>query len=517
MLERLMNQLNTDQTPKVLLVGDFMLDNYLFGNTDRISPEAPVIVMNVTERQERPGGAGSVAVDLVTLGAHVACLGVIGNDDNGRRLRQVLNQLDSINLQGLLATDDRPTTFKQRIIGLAQHRHRQQLMRIDEESDLPLSAPLQQKLLEQFDSQLDWCDVVCLEDYNKGVLSHDLCQHIIAQAKTRHKPVLVDPARINDYSRYAGAWLVKPNRREVTIASGIDVPDQKHYQQAAQTLAQNLHIDNLVITLDKQGAFLYQRIGPNDKPLAELIPTRPRNVYDVTGAGDMVLATLAYLAALAAQKPSDLSVTDMVYLANVAGGLEVERFGAVGITRDEIIAELLREHRANNGKLRTLDALMPELHWHQRHNQKIVFTNGCFDLLHPGHVNLLSFAKAQGDILVVAINSDNSVRGLKGPNRPILKEKDRAALISALEVVDYVTIFDAPTPQKIIEEITPDVLIKGTDWAGAVVGQEWVESHGGQVVLMPLCQGFSTTNIIEEVIKKNPAQPQNHKTVNSDD
>jgi len=496
MYERLLEILNGAGVCKVLLVGDFMLDNYLFGDIDRISPEAPVVVMNVSEREERAGGAGSVAVDLAAMGAEVQCTGVVGQDDNGTRLKKMLSELANVNIEGLVEDESRPTTFKQRIIGLAQHRHRQQLMRIDEESNGPINAQTQKKLVDRLDKAVQWCDVVCLEDYNKGVLCQEFSWHVIASASKNNKKVIVDPASITDYSRYKGAWLIKPNRGELSLATGIKIDGEESWQQAACKLAKEYEIDNVVVTLDKTGAYLYQ--SSEDK--GELVETRPRSVYDVTGAGDMVLAALSVFVGAKYKEDIRPSMTDIVRLANTAGGLEVERFGCVGVSRAEIATEIEQEYRNKTGKLRSLDALLAEL---QRQRDKtIVFTNGCFDLLHPGHIELLRFAKEQGDILIVALNSDNSVKALKGPDRPILKQQDRAALIGAMEMVDYVVIFDEPTPGNIIEKITPNVLIKGTDWKGNVVGQEWVEQHGGKVVLMPLVEGRSTTNIIDTVIKK---------------
>jgi len=508
MYERLLKLLNDVGSPRVLLVGDFMLDNYLYGNTDRISPEAPVVVMNVVQREERAGGAGSVAVDMACLGVEVACLGIVGQDSNGQRLRQILEDMGGIRVDGLPAVEERPTTSKQRIIGLAQHRHRQQLMRIDEENNTAISMETMDDLKAKLEPLLDWCQVVCLEDYNKGVLCDSFCREIIVRAKEKKKRVIIDPASISDYSRYEGAWLIKPNRREISRATGIQIEGESTWREAASELCRKFNIDNVVITLDKQGAYLYQnnKFAENtekkDGDTGELIPTRERSVYDVTGAGDMVLSVLGLLIGGEYKKVESPSLREAVALANVAGGLEVERFGSVGISREEIALELARERRGKTGKFRSLEALLQELQWHRQQKMKIVFTNGCFDILHPGHIHLLSFAKEQGDILIVAINSDESVRKLKGPQRPIIKQQDRAALLSALESVDYVLIFDEPDPGGLIEKITPDVLIKGSDWTGQVVGQDWVEEHGGKVVLMPLVEGRSTTDIIERVIEK---------------
>lgn len=510
MHERLLELIRQVGSPKVLLVGDFMLDRYLYGYTDRISPEAPVMVLNVTKRQHRPGGAGSVAKDLVVLGAEVSCLGVVGEDQSGAELLTLLTEMGSVNIDSLITVKDRPTTSKERLIGLAQHRHQQQLMRIDEESNSPLKSADEKRLLDSLSGLLDWCDVVCLEDYNKGVLSGSFGVEVIRQAKQKGKNVIVDPAATNDYSRYTGAWVVKPNRRELSMATGITLTDASNWRQACKQLSKQHKIENVVVTLDKQGAFLYS--GKTSQ--GDLIPTRARDVYDVTGAGDMVLATLGLMMGGCYESVESPKLSEVVYLANVAGGLEVERYGCVGISREEIVAELVREGRIETGKLRSTEALLSELTWQRQREKKIVFTNGCFDILHSGHLDLLNFAKSQGDILIVAINSDRSVAALKGPGRPINNQQERANMLGALETIDYVVVFDEETPQAMIEAITPDVLIKGADWKGNIVGQPWVEEHGGEVVVMPLTPGHSTTDIIERVIEKTqkPSTPSGEKS-----
>lgn len=497
MYQRLLTIVENLGTPKVLLVGDFMLDHYLMGNIDRISPEAPVAILNVCDRQEQPGGAGSVAVDLATLDVEVRCLGVIGDDRHGRVLSQTLAEYPTVNIDYLVVDQTRPTTSKQRIVGLAQHRHRQQLMRIDEEDTRPIDSEIQSRIMDYFIEGLKWCDVVCLEDYNKGVLHNDFTRELIAVAKSSGKKTIVDPGSVSDYSRYRGAWMVKPNRRELSIASGIrlDSNNTDCYQAAARLSAEH-EIENLVVTLDKSGAYLYK--STTDE--GELIPTRPRSVYDVTGAGDMVLAMLGTLVGAQYKTIEPPTMTEIIRLANIAGGLEVEKFGCVGISRAEIMVEICRDQRFSIGKVCSLEDLLNQLRW--RNGKKVVFTNGCYDILHPGHIELLKFASRQGDLLVVGLNSDASVSRLKGPNRPILNQNERSALLAALEVVDYVVIFDEDTPQALIEAISPDVLIKGTDWQGKVVGQDWVESRGGQCVLMPLVDGLSTTGIVERILEK---------------
>ena len=504
MYERLLDILNNAGRPKVLLVGDFMLDNYLYGDIDRISPEAPVVILNATERQDRPGGAGSVAVDLAALGVELACAGVVGDDENGKLLKNMLADMNATNVEAILTSTDRPTTTKQRIIGLAQHRHRQQLMRIDQESDSEIAEATKELLKQKLKQLIPWSDVVCLEDYNKGVLCDEFCREVISMANQHGKKVIVDPAATAKYDRYAGAWMIKPNRRELQLATAIKIDGQKSRLNAAKALAEKYDIENVVVTLDKEGAFLYQRPKDQSNDRSELIPTRVRSVYDVTGAGDMMLAVLGLLAGATFPPEQSPGIDDMVCLANVAAGLEVERFGCVGISRNEIIAELVREyHRGPSSKLRSVESLLEELQWHRRQKMDVVFTNGCFDILHPGHIKLLTAAKARGDILIVAVNSDQSVRKLKGPTRPILSEQDRAALLSALEAVDYIVIFDEQDPLELIKKITPEVLVKGSDWTGKVIGQDWVEQNGGKVVIVPLSKGLSTTDIIEQVIKQN--------------
>ncbi|MBN2136748.1 MAG: D-glycero-beta-D-manno-heptose 1-phosphate adenylyltransferase [Sedimentisphaerales bacterium] len=474
-------------SPKVLLVGDFMVDTYVYGDALRISPEAPVPVLRVTDTEQRCGGAGSVATDLAALGALPVCLGVIGCDANSEVLINDLANIDA-DTDSLIKTPDRPTTSKERLIGLAQHRHRQQLMRIDRESTEPLGSELCRQVLTAYRERLDDVDIVCLQDYNKGLLTDSLCAEMIELAARAKKKVLVDPAMNADYSKYTGATVITPNRKEASAAVGFDIETIESAKKAAETLLERLKLDAVVITLDKEGAYL------KTSQISQLVPTRPRSVYDVTGAGDMVLATLATAVA------GGCDYETAVQLSNIAGGIEVEKFGAATVTVGEIVSEIRSEDRSNAGKLRTLDTLLDELSRHRRKNQTVVFTNGCFDVVHRGHIEYLKFTKQQGDIVVVGLNSDSSVRKIKGPDRPINNEHDRAEVVAALESVDYITIFDEPTPINLIEKVRPDVLVKGEDWADkGVVGREFVEANGGKVVLAPLLKGKSSTATIEKI------------------
>jgi len=474
-------------SPKVLIVGDFMLDSYVYGDAVRISPEAPVQILNVVKREHNCGGAASVAVNLAALGAEVFCLGVIGEDSNGQLLAELLTQA-GVDISGLLKIADRPTISKQRLIGLAQHRHRQQLLRIDDECTKPLTAQQYETILQAYKDRLSDVDIICLQDYDKAVLSTQLCTDFINLASKKDKRVLVDPFANGDYSKYAGASMITPNRHETSQAVGFAVDSIEAAAKAADILADKLSLEAVVITLDSQGAFL------KTKESAEHLSTVPRSVYDVTGAGDMVLAMLAV--ALAA----GCDYKTAVQLANIAGGIEVEKFGVATVTIDEIVNEIIAEKRGKMGKIHDIDTLIDDLAYHRKQKETIVFTNGCFDVLHRGHIEFLKFCKDQGDILVVGLNSDSSVRQIKGPKRPINNQYDRAAVLAALETVDYITIFPEPDPLKTVEKTNPDVLVKGVDWKDkGVIGREFVESHGGKVVLAPLVDGKSSTDTINKM------------------
>ncbi|MBN1124496.1 MAG: D-glycero-beta-D-manno-heptose 1-phosphate adenylyltransferase [Sedimentisphaerales bacterium] len=474
-------------SPRVLVVGDFLLDSYVYGDALRISPEAPVQVLKVVSREVRPGGAASVAADVAALGGKAICIGVVGDDETGRQLRNILKEA-GVDVSGLVQVTDRPTISKQRMIGLAQHRHRQQLLRIDEECDKPFDPAVHQQLLVSYKKCLQECDAVCLQDYNKGVLAEDFCREMIALAGKAGKRILVDPPMTGDFVRYKGVSVITPNRKEASAASGFAIEAILDAKKAAQHLRKTLELEAVVITLDKQGAYL------QTSQISEHITTIPRSVYDVTGAGDMVLATLAVVLA----GGCDFRIA--VQLANIAGGIEVEKFGTATVSIDEIINEILLENRGKMGKIREMDELANELAYHRQQNRKIVFTNGCFDVLHRGHIEYLSFCKQHGDIVVLGLNSDRSVREIKGPARPINNQHDRAAVLAALEPVDYIVIFEEADPLKLIQQVRPDVLIKGADWANkGVIGREFVESYGGRVVLAPLVDGKSSTATIQKI------------------
>ncbi len=487
MYKKLLKVVTNLGSPKVLIVGDFMLDIYIYGDALRISPEAPVPVLKVCRTEYCCGGAGSVAADVAALGASAFCLGIIGDDPNGKILKGKLIE-SKADITGLLTVADRPTICKQRLIGLAQHRHPQQLIRVDEESTELLSDELNEAVLQVYKDRLEKADIVCLQDYNKGLLNPSLCCQMIQLATQANKKTLIDPALTSDYSKYNGATLITPNRKEASTAVGFEIETSEAAGRAAKQLRRNLMLEAVVITLDKEGAYL------ETKNESQIVPTRPRSVYDVSGAGDVVLATLAV--ALAAGCDYETSVQ----LSNITGGIEVEKFGTATVTVEEIINELVTQNRDKIGKVHSVESLLEELEWHRKQKQTIVFTNGCFDVIHRGHIEFLKFCRSQGGKVVLGLNSDSSVKIIKGPQRPINNQDDRAAVLAALETVDYITFFDEPDPLNLIEKVKPDVLVKGQDWSGkGVVGREFVESYGGKVVLAPLVDGKSTTAMIKEI------------------
>jgi D-beta-D-heptose 7-phosphate kinase/D-beta-D-heptose 1-phosphate adenosyltransferase len=483
MYEKLLKTVTNLGSPKILVVGDFMLDVYIYGDALRISPEAPVPVLKVTKTENSYGGAGRVAADLAALGALPVCLGVIGDDRNGQTLKQLLRETGA-DTDTLITVNDRPTISKQRLIGLAQHRHRQQLFRMDEESTEPLSNKQYEKILRAYKDKLQKADIVCLQDYDKGLLRLDICRKMIELARKVDKKVLVDPCLSSDYSKYARATLITPNRGEASAVVGFEIKTAADAARAAEQLAQELQLEAVVITLDRQGAYL------RTEETNEIIPTRPRSVYDVTGAGDMVLATLAMTLA------AGCDYKTAVQLSNITSGIEVEKFGAVTVTIEEVINEII----GKSSKVHPVDSLVRELAEHRRQKETIVFTNGCFDVVHRGHVEFLKFCKRSGDIVVVGLNSDSSVKAIKGPDRPINNQYDRAAVLAALETVDYITVFDEPDPLNLIKKVKPDILVKGQDWAQkGIIGQEFVESYDGKVVLAPLVEGKSSSATIEKM------------------
>ncbi len=486
---RLLPLLERFQNTPITLVGDVMLDRYLYGNAERLSPEAPVPVLHYQHEQSRLGGAGGVAANLAALGAQVRLLGCVGQDPAAAELRRLLaeRQIDDGYLR---CVADRPTTCKTRLVGLAQHRHPQQMLRIDYECPTAIGQEDQAALLRSAAQAMEGSAALCIEDYNKGTLSDEMCQALISLARRRDIPVLIDPAAITDYRRYRGASALKLNRLEAAKATGLPMETEAQWFAAAERLLDTLDLQAVIISLDKRGAVLATR---DQRP--EHLPTRPRQVYDVTGAGDMVLAAVTLCRAAGG------SWRDAVLLGNLAGGLEVERFGSVPITRQELAADILTASAGEGGKIRTSEQLLAQLAAHRAAGKKIVFTNGCFDLIHLGHVEYFRFAKRQGDVLVVGVNTDAGIRRLKGDKRPIVSQADRLSVLEELCSIDYLVLFDDDTPLALIDALSPDVLVKGADYRrDQVVGADLVESRGGRVALAPLIDGRSTSGVIRRIL-----------------
>lgn len=478
--------------PRILVVGDLILDRYVWGEVERISPEAPIPVLFAQRQEARLGGAGSVVSNLKALGAEALIFGIVGADEPARRFLSIMKGLGLLT-RGIVKEPSRPTTQKTRFIARVQH-----ILRVDEEVVSCLSEKIETKILSRLKKELSGSSALLLSDYNKGLLSPGVCRKIIATARKANLPVLVDPARIRDYSKYKGAYLVTPNREEAALASGLELADKAgksivaNLEKAGAKFITELKLAACAVTLHDQGIFL-KRKGKK----GQIFPTRPRAAYDVTGAGDMVLAMLGATVA------AGFSLEDAVALANIAGGLEVERIGVVPLTRQEILAELAGSPAHETRKVKSRTELKGLLTEHRRRGERIVFTNGCFDVLHAGHIKFLHFARSQGDVLVLGLNSDASVRKIKGPGRPIYTQNERAQMLSALADVDYVVIFGEPTPEKLIQAVKPDVLVKGEDWKEkGVVGRKFVETYGGKVILAPLVQGLSSSDIIRRARKK---------------
>jgi len=452
----LLEQLEHYQTFSVMVVGDVMLDQVVYGAAERLSPDAPVPVLHVAKSENRPGGSANVAVCLQALKGRVHIFSIVGKDEEGTTLKRYLHEA-GCDVSGVLVDPGRPTTIKRSLVGLAQHRHPQKMFRVDIESREPLDEELQDRLLAEIESRLAVVEIVCLEDYNKGVCSERFCRRLVELCKAKNRPLIVDPAAIAEYSKYRGATAITPNRSEAELATGLDTPidaSELHNAGLASKLLRELDLEAVVLTLDRHGALLEVE---GEKPV--LVPTVARSVYDVTGAGDVVVA------ALTGARANGLSWLDAVKFANMAAGLEVEVFGAQPIPFARVQREVLRHQRGLAGKVRTLDELLVELSAHREAGHRIVLTNGCFDVIHAGHVGYLREARRLGDLLVVAVNSDAEVRNQKGEGRPIYPEADRMLILAEMECVDYVLSFAEPTAHELIRAIRPDVYAKGGDYA----------------------------------------------------
>ena len=454
---------------RVLVVGDLMIDHYIWGSCDRISPEAPVQVVNIKNETKRLGGCGNVVSNLIALGAEVGVISVVGDDELGSEILKLLKDRGA-KAELVIAQKGRKSSQKSRV--MVTH---QQVLRLDTESTSDIDCD--DEIVGKFQGILDGYDIVLLSDYGKGVLSDYLTKQIISITKNSSKMVLVDP-KGKDYSKYRGATLLTPNKKEASEALGFVIDSDEKLELALKTMKMNYELEYSLITLSEDG------IGLLAQNMVKF-PALAKEVFDVTGAGDSVLATLGYCLA------SKMSIEDAIDNANLAAAVVVGKVGSADASWGEI--ESLKSKKIGfERKLVKLDELLKV----DRSGKSLVFTNGCFDILHFGHISYLQKAKLLGDILVVGLNSDSSVRSLKGDSRPVNTEFDRAAMLCAMEFVDFVVIFDDDTPYEMIKAIGPDVLVKGADYEGkVVVGSEFAK----RVELIEFVEGKSTTNIIEKI------------------
>ncbi len=467
----------------VWVVGDIMLDEYAIGDVTRISPEAPVPVVRVQRVEDRLGGAANVARQARVLGAQVTLAGLVGHDAAGSRILELCRE-SGIDVRAVRPLDARPTSRKLR--GLARN---QQLVRLDWEDTSPCGGEDARWMIERL-AEGRVPDVIILSDYAKGTLTPALVDGIRAFATSKGARIVVDPKQ-RDFGAYRGALAVTPNFHELELAAGkaIDPDDTATIAACAQSLAADAGIDALIVTRGGRGMLVVPAHGPH-----HAISARGRSLFDPTGAGDTVVAVVAVALAAGA------SLVEAAHIANAAAGISVGRIGAVSVAAGEIIEFLGGE---STHKLLDRGELASRAQQWRKAGRRIVLTNGCFDLLHAGHLSLLQQAAQFGDVLVLAINSDTSVRRLKGPERPLINERERAAMLAALGCVDAVTIFEEETPLEVIQALRPDVLVKGQDYRiGQVVGRELVESTGGSVVLVPLVPGKSTTALIDRIASR---------------
>ncbi len=487
-LRHLVPVLDSLANSHLLVIGDLILDRYTWGDAERISQEAPVIVLRADRREARLGGAANVCAMLRGLDARVTCAGVVGSDSAGDELRGKLAE-DDISEQLVLTDTARPTTVKERFVGRASGRHPNQILRVDSEARAPLQRAIEQELVRSIRASIAAYDAVLISDYGKGVCTSNLVRGTIDACRIAGIPVLVDPMRSQHYEVYRGATILKPNRIETELATGCDIHEPADALHVGARLCRQLDLTAAVITLDRDGMVWVPHHGSG-----AIYPTRARSVYDITGAGDVALAMLGLCWA------NGISPEDAILLSNVASGIEVERTGVSKVSREDIRNELLGADRPGAQKLLRLEQLAEFGKRQRQRGQRVVFTNGCFDLLHVGHVTYLAEAAALGDVLVVGVNSDASVRRLKGPARPVIGEHDRAAILAALECVDGVVVFDDDTPLQAIEMLRPDVLVKGGTYStDEVVGRELVEAYGGQVRVTGIVDGISTTRIVHSL------------------
>ncbi|MDX4064292.1 D-glycero-beta-D-manno-heptose-7-phosphate kinase [Aliarcobacter skirrowii] len=469
--------ININFKPNILVIGDLMIDHYLWGSCDRISPEAPVQVVNVKKENSVLGGAGNVINNLVSLGSSVEVISVIGDDSVANELKTLLSNI-GVSFDNLVVEKGRKTSKKSRLMA-----SNQQVLRYDSESVDEISKNSSNKILEILEKNIKNYSAIILSDYKKGVLTTTLTQDIIKLANRYKIKVLADP-KGKDFSKYKGAYTLTPNKKEAMEATNIDIKDEKSLVEALKSLKQNCNLEVSLITLSEQGIAIF-----DDELFTS--PTAAREVFDVTGAGDTVIASITFALSCG------VDIKKALYFANLAAGVVVGKIGSATASLDEIYEyESQLNKSSSSSHIKTFDEiekLAKKLH---SQGKKIVFTNGCFDILHVGHVKYLEEAKSYGDVLILGLNADSSVRKLKGESRPINTQDDRAYILASLESVDYVVIFEEDTPYELIKLIKPHVLVKGGDYEGKeVVGQDIAD----ELKLVQFVDGKSTTNTIKRI------------------
>ena len=471
----------------VLCVGDIMLDRFLYGRMDRISPEAPVpvLLLDPNTKREMPGGAGNVANNILSLGGKAILIGVVGQDKAGETLCTALARHEGL-LTAVSRSAERPTICKTRFIAAYQ-----QVVRVDEESSLPLHTQWVQEICKAIEAHMASVQAVVVSDYGKGVCNAAVLACLAQQAKKHNTPLFVDP-KGGDYTRYYGASCITPNLRELAQASqNMPVETEKQIEAAARRVMEQAHVKAMLVTRSEKGMMLVQHSSD-----VLSVPAHAREVFDVSGAGDTVIATLALAAG------AGMSLEEAVPIANAAAGVVVGKLGTATVSLQEVMNELDQERGGGVTAARVLSLTAAQTqvaHW-QACGLKVGFTNGCFDILHAGHVSLLAQARAVCDRLVVALNTDASIRRLKGDGRPVNTLESRATVIAALRYVDAVIAFDEDTPLEVIRALMPDILVKGADYQPEeVVGAEIVQAKGGRLLLAVLQEGHSTTAVIERI------------------
>lgn len=466
-----------DKKPNILVIGDLMIDHYLWGSCDRISPEAPVQVVNVKKESSVLGGAGNVINNLFALGAKVDVISVMGDDAVANELKSLLEKIE-VSSSNLIVEENRKTSKKSRLIA-----SQQQVLRYDMESIDDISEQSSNKILENLKVNIKKYDSVILSDYGKGVLTTNLTKEIIKIANENNVKVLVDP-KGKDYSKYKGSYTLTPNKKEAMEATNIDIKDEKSLVKALEDLKQKCDLEVSLITLSENGIAILK-----DELIVK--PTVAREVYDVTGAGDTVIASIAFALG------NDLNIEEAISFANLAAGVVVGKIGSATASLDEIYEYESSLHKSSStSHIKTFQEIEKLAYKFHELGKKVVFTNGCFDILHAGHVKYLEVAKSYGDVLIVGVNADSSVRKLKGPTRPINNQDDRAYILASLESVDYVVIFEEETPYELIKLVKPHTLVKGGDYEGKdVVGQD----IANELKLVQFVDGKSTTNTIKRI------------------